>query len=104
MNTYLIASIAVMAGVTYLIRSLPLAAIRGKVKSRFFASFLYYAPYAVLSAMTVPAIFEATNSPVSAAVGFGAGFVLAYIKKPLLAVAVAACVAALVVEACMGLL
>ena len=32
----------VMAGVTYLIRMLPLAAIRGKVKSPFVQSFLYY--------------------------------------------------------------
>ncbi len=104
MNGYLLLAIGVMAGVTYLIRCLPLAAIRGKVKSRFLASFLYYAPYAVLSAMTVPAIFETTNSPISAAVGFAAAFSLAFLKKPLLAVAAAACAAALIVEACMGLL
>lgn len=104
MNGYLIASIAVMAGVTYLIRCLPLAVIRGRVKSRFLSGFLYYAPYAVLSAMTVPAIFECTNSPLSAAIGFGTGFILAYRKKSLLAVAVAACAAALIAEACMGIL
>ena len=39
----------VMAGVTYLIRMLPLAAIRGKIKSRFLQSFLHYVPYAVLA-------------------------------------------------------
>ena len=33
--------VLVMAGVTYLIRMLPLAAIRGKVKSRFLQSFLF---------------------------------------------------------------
>ena len=104
MSAYILSSIAVMAVVTYLIRSIPLVAIRGRVKSRFWASFLYYAPYAVLSAMTVPAIFSATNSPISAAVGFWAAFVLAYMKKPLLAVAAAACAAALIVEACMGVL
>ena len=42
--TYLL----VMAGVTYLIRMLPLAAIRGRVRSVFLQSFLYYVPYAVL--------------------------------------------------------
>ena len=31
----------------------------------------------VVSAMTVPAIFETTNSPISAAVGFAAAFSLA---------------------------
>ena len=52
----------VMAGVTYLIRMLPLAAIRSKVKSPFVRSFLYYVPYAVLGAMTFPAVFSATGS------------------------------------------
>ena len=42
--TYLL----VMAGVTYLIRMLLLAAIRGRVRSVFLQSFLYYVPYAVL--------------------------------------------------------
>ena len=53
--TYLL----VMAGVTYLIRMLPLAAIRGRVRSVFLQSFLYYVPYAVLGAMTFPAVFSA---------------------------------------------
>lgn len=54
---YLCVSIAVMAVVTYLIRMLPLAAFRKKIKSKFALNFLYYVPYAVLSAMTIPAIF-----------------------------------------------
>ena len=54
--------VLVMAGVTYLIRMLPLAAIRGKVKSRFVRGFLYYVPYAVLGAMTIPAVFSSTGS------------------------------------------
>ena len=53
----LVIYIAVMAGVTYLIRMIPFTFFRKKIKSRFFRSFLYYIPYAVLSAMTIPAIF-----------------------------------------------
>ena len=41
----------VMAVVTYLIRMIPLALIRKKIKNKFILSFLYYVPYAVLSAM-----------------------------------------------------
>ena len=59
----------VMAGVTYLIRMLPLAAIRGRVRSVFLQSFLYYVPYAVLGAMTFPAVFSATGSWFSALAG-----------------------------------
>ena len=46
----------VMAGVTYLIRAIPFTIINKKIENRFINSFLYYIPYAVLSAMTFPAI------------------------------------------------
>ena len=53
--------IAVMAGVTYLIRVIPFTLFRKKIKSPFFSSFLYYIPYAVLSAMTIPASVTSTG-------------------------------------------
>ena len=64
--------IFVMAMVTYLIRMIPFAFFSKKIKSRFFRSFLYYIPYAVLSAMTIPAIFYSTGNILSAAVGTAA--------------------------------
>ncbi len=80
-----------MAGVTYLIRMLPLAAIRRKVRSEFFQSFLYYVPYAVLSAMTFPAVLEATGNTTTAVLGALAALALGWMKKSLLLVATAAC-------------
>ena len=65
----LVIYIAVMAGVTYLIRMLPFTLFRKKITSRFMRSFLEYIPYAVLAAMTVPAIFYSTGDMVTAAVG-----------------------------------
>ena len=44
----------IMAGVTYLVRMLPLVLCRRKIENKFIRSFLYYIPYAVLSVMTVP--------------------------------------------------
>ena len=44
-----------MAGTTYLVRAIPFVAIKKKIENRFIRSFLYYVPYAVLSAMTIPA-------------------------------------------------
>ena len=41
---YLCLSILTMALVTYLVRMLPLAAIRRKITSPFALSFLYYVP------------------------------------------------------------
>ena len=40
-TTQLLLYIAVMAGVTYLIRMLPLAIFKTKINSRFLRSFLY---------------------------------------------------------------
>ena len=47
------AYIFVMAGVTYLIRMLPLTLIQKKISNVYIRSFLYYVPYACLTAMAV---------------------------------------------------
>lgn len=87
--------IAVMAGVTYLIRMIPFVAFRKKIKSPFLNSLLYYIPYAVLSAMTIPAIFYSTGDTVTAVIGTVVAVVLAYFELPLIVVALAAAAAAL---------
>ncbi|MDE5770419.1 MAG: AzlD domain-containing protein [Ruminococcus sp.] len=88
--------IAVMAVVTYLIRMIPFTFFRKKIKSRFFRSFLYYIPYAVLSAMTIPAIFYSTGNIVTAVVGTVTAFVLSYFNLPLIVVALSAAATAFI--------
>lgn len=97
-TVYLFWSVAVMALVTYLIRMLPLAAFRKKIKSEFVMNFLYYVPYAVLSAMTIPAVFYSSNWIISAAAGFAVAMVLAFFERGLLTVAVCACGGVFVTE------
>ena len=97
MNDYII-YILVMAGVTYLILMLPLSLVRGKIESTFVKSFIFYVPYAVLSAMTIPAIFYSTSSLASAIAGLVVAIVLAFIGKSLLTVALSACASVFVVE------
>lgn len=92
----LIIYIAVMAGVTYLIRMIPFTFFRREIKSRFFRSFLYYIPYAVLSAMTIPAIFYCTGNVITAAAGTVVAVILAYFDLPLIVVALAASGTALI--------
>ncbi|MDY3791370.1 MAG: AzlD domain-containing protein [Oscillospiraceae bacterium] len=82
--------IAVMAGVTYLIRMLPLTLFKSKIKSKFLRSFLKYIPYTVLSAMTFPAIFYSTGNVITAAAGTIAALVTAFFGLPLIVVALAA--------------
>ena len=85
----------VTAGVTYLVRMLPMVLMKKKIKNRFLLSFLHYIPYAVLSVMTVPAIFFATDNLIPAVAGFCVALILSYKGKSLLQVAVAACTAVL---------
>lgn len=92
---YLIICMGIMAGTTYLIRVIPMAVFRKKITNRFLRSFLSYMPYAVLSAMTFPAILYCTGSVPSAAAGCGAAVILAYLDKGLLTVAVGAAVTVL---------
>lgn len=89
--------VAVMAGMTYLIRMIPFTFFRRKIRSRFLNTVLYYMPYAVLSAMTFPSIFYATGDTVSASVGTVVALILAYFDLPLIVVAVSSSAAALAV-------
>ena len=95
-NIYLY--IFVMAGVTYLIRLLPLTFIRKEIKNTYIRSFLYYVPYVTLSVMTFPAILSATDSLVSALVGFAAAILIAWKGVSLIKVSAFACVAVFLVE------
>ena len=90
--------IAVMALVTYLIRMLPLVLVKKKIKNRFLISFLYYIPYSVLAVMTIPAMFTASETVISASLGFVCAFILAYKNKSLVTVAAFSCLTVLVVE------
>ena len=90
--------IAVMAAVTYLIRAVPLTVFQKKIENRYVRSFLYYVPYTCLTAMTIPGIFYATESPASAAAGAAAAVFLAFRGKGLVAVAAGACIAVFVIE------
>lgn len=88
----------VTAGVTYLVRMIPMVLLKKKIRSRYLLSFLHYIPYAVLSVMTVPAIFSAAESPLSAASGFVVAVILAWRGHSLVQVAAAACAAVLAVQ------
>lgn len=90
--------ILVMAGTTYLVRMLPMALCKRKLQNRFILSFLHYIPYAVLGAMTFPAILYSTGGLWSALAGLGVAALLAWLERDLLTVAVSACGAVFVVE------
>ena len=93
---YALLLVFVMALVTYLIRMIPFVFFRKRITSRFINSLLYYVPYAVLSAMTFPAIFYATGNVISATVGTVVALIASMSKRSLVVVASLAVVAVLV--------
>lgn len=82
----------VMALVTYLIRALPLVLFQKEIKNVYIKSFLHYVPYAVLSAMTFPAVFLLSESMLASCIAAGGALILAYRGKSLLTVALCACI------------
>ena len=88
----------IMAGVTYLIRVLPLTLIRREIKNVYIRSFLFYVPYVTLSVMTFPAITYATRSPVSGLLALVLGIVLAWCRQSLFTVAVSSCAVVFIAE------
>ena len=94
----------IMAGSTYLIRAIPFAAVKEKISNRFVRSFLYYIPYTVLSAMTIPAALYATGNPVAAGAGLIVAVIFAILGRGLTTVAAVSCLTVFAVETVMNLL
>ncbi len=97
-NTRFFVYLICMAGITYLIRMIPFVLFKKEIKNKYVLSFLHYIPYAVLSVMTIPAIFSSTDNIWSAVAGTVAAVVLALMEKSLLTVAFVSCVVVFVTE------
>lgn len=95
--------IIIMAVTTYLIRMLPFTLFQKPITNKHVKSFLAYVPYACLTAMTVPAIFYATESQISALCGLIVAVILGWKKKSLPLVAAFACITVFIVERIMGI-
>ena len=85
-----------MAMVTYFIRMLPFTLVRKKINNVYVKSFLHYVPYAVLGAMTLPAVIYSTGNVVTSLIGAAVAIVFAWFGKSLLTVAIVSCLAAFI--------
>ena len=90
--------IAVMALVTYLVRAVPLLALRRRITHPFVRSFLHYVPYVTLSVMIFPDVLSSTGTPLSALAGFVCMGLLAWTRRNMFVVALGGCVVVFLVE------
>lgn len=95
-NIYLY--IVVMAGVTYLIRLVPLTLLKKDISNVYIKTFLYYVPFVTLAVMIFPAILDATANAWSALGGFAVAVILAYQGNSLFKVSAVACLAVFLIE------
>lgn len=99
-NIYLY--ILVAAGVSFLIRVLPLTLIRKKIKNPFIRSFLYYVPYVTLAVMTFPAIIAAPRIPLAGILALAVGIGAAWKGMNMVGIAVLCCGVVFLVETVAG--
>lgn len=90
--------ILVMAGVSFLIRVLPVTLIRKEIKNKFIQSFLYYVPYVTLAVMTFPAIIDATRLPIAGAFALILGILAAWTGRSMFQVSVFCCLIVFILE------
>ena len=103
-NTEFFIYLLIMSGSTYLIRAVPFALMRKKIKNPFINSFLHYIPYTVLAAMTFPSALYATGGNMfAAALGLSASILVSLKTKNLTVVAVTGCVAVFFADLLMSL-
>lgn len=109
---YILICMVIMAGVTYLIRILPIAFFKKKIENEWVKDFFYYIPFCVLAAMTFPAVFTSTvpngdavtlQHIVAAIVATIVALFLSWRNKGLVVVALAAVVTAIAVESAWGM-
>ncbi|MBR5506623.1 MAG: AzlD domain-containing protein [Clostridia bacterium] len=92
MNAKFLILLVTMAVTTYLVRMIPFTFFSSRIKSKYIRDVLYYIPYAVLGAMTVPYIFYSGGSTGASFVGAVVAFIMAFFRFSLITVAVTACV------------
>ena len=97
-TAYFLLALLITAGITYLIRLLPLLFVRKRIKNEFLKSFLYYVPCVVLSVLAFPAILTATGNLASGAAAAAVCVLIAYRNKGLITCMIGSVAAALAVE------
>ncbi len=93
-STYVWICVLILFATTYFTRLLPFLFFKGEIKNKILNATLAYLPYAVISSMIFPEVFEQKGMGfLPAVVGFIVAVIFAYKNKSLIFVLIAATVA-----------
>ena len=88
----------VLFGISYLMRMIPLVFCKGKIKSKFLNSFLYYIPFGVMTSIIIPEVFRSTSSLASAISGVVVAVILGLFGQSMLVIALSSTAVVFIVE------
>lgn len=97
MSTYILICILLLFITTYFTRMLPFLFCKSKIKNKFLRSLLAYLPYAVLTSMIFPEVFEISGMGlIPAIIGFLVAVITSFMNKNLITVLATSTAATLV--------
>lgn len=85
-------------GISYLLRAIPLVFCRRKIKNKFLNSFLYYIPFAVMTSIVIPEVFNSTSSLASAISGAAVAVILGLLGQNMLVIALTSTAVVFIIE------
>lgn len=85
-NIYAWIGVIILFVTTYFTRMLPLIFCKKPIQNVFFKSLLAYLPYAVLTAMLIPEVFQGSYGLIPGILGFIVAVVLSYLNQSLIVV------------------
>lgn len=85
-NIYVWLGVLILFVTTYFTRMLPLIFCKKPIQNTFFKSLLAYLPYAVLTAMLIPEVFQGSYGVIPGILGFIVAIILSYLDQSLIVV------------------
>ncbi len=85
-NIYAWLGVLILFVTTYFTRMLPLVFCKKPIQNTFLKSLLAYLPYAVLTSMLIPEVFQGSYGVIPGILGFVAAMVLSYLDQSLIVV------------------
>lgn len=85
-NIYVWLGVLILFVTTYFTRMLPLVFCKKPIQNTFFKSLLAYLPYAVLTAMLIPEVFQGSYGLIPGILGFIVAIILSYLDQSLIVV------------------
>ena len=102
-ESFLIKLSLILGAVCWIMKIIPFVFFKDKIKNKFLNSFLYYIPFAIMTSMIIPEVFNSTSSLWSAIIGVIVTIILGLSGQNLLVVSLLSTASVFIFERLLGL-